>query len=183
MGRMGGDVRLPLASFPSVSALLSSQPWMRPLGRSYYHLSGLRSLSQPALPPAHHCAPPGWRLLEAPWSRAAPSPGPPPSLRGVWSQRGAQSQFWPELPRVQSSGRHHRHACPAGLKQQLAVSNGYDTSFLLLTNGAVSCSSVLSQHCRFNSGKWVLNNPQLTGATPKGASPALQGVAGTIPRC
>ena len=29
----------------------------------------------------------------------------------------------------------------------------------------------------------MINNPQITGATPKGASPALQGVAGTIPRC
>ena len=94
-----------------------------------------------------------------------------------------QSQFWPELPRVQSTGRRHHHACPAGLKQQLPVSNGYDTSFLLFTNGRVSCNSVLIQHCRFNSGKWVLNNPQTTGTTPKGASPVLQGVAGTIPRC
>lgn len=94
-----------------------------------------------------------------------------------------KSQLWPELPGVQSAGRHHRHACPAGLKQQLRVSNGYDPSFLLFTNGRVSCNSVLIQHYRFKSGKWVQNNPQITGATPKGASPALQGVAGTIPRC
>lgn len=87
-GRNGSDLCLSLASFPSVSGLLSrvsAVAKLGPLGCSRHEPCGLRPLLVPALPLLHHCGPPRqglslhiFRTREGgSRSRAGPSPGPP----------------------------------------------------------------------------------------------------------